>query len=92
MRQSLLIFLSVFLLTATANTAQAFDEKDLAKLNQTKKCVKCDLTGAKLRSANLLYANLTEADLTNAKHSEANMNSANLAKTKIQQAKIQNQV
>ena len=49
MKQSLLLFLSVFLLTATANTAQAFDKKDLAKLKKTKKCVKCDLSGADLK-------------------------------------------
>ena len=51
MKQSLLFFLSVFLLTATANTAQAFDKKDLAKLKETKKCVKCDLSGADLKGA-----------------------------------------
>ena len=64
MKQSLLLFLSVFLLTATANTAQAFDKKDLAKLKKTKKCVKYDLSKANLIGANLYDAKLSEATWT----------------------------
>ena len=77
MKQSLLLFLSVFLLMATANTAQAFYKKDLAKLKKTKTCVKCDLSGANLKGSNLSkvkllntvakYANLTGASWPNHK-------------------------
>ena len=66
MKQSLLIFLSVFLLTATANTAQAFNAKDLQKLKQTKECPKCDLRSANLTGANLKGAYLRRADLSGA--------------------------
>ena len=66
MKQSLLIVLSVFLLTATANTAQAFDEKDLAKLKETKKCLRCDLRKANLSKADLSWAKLKGAKLMGA--------------------------
>ena len=79
MKQSLLIVLSVFLLTATANTAQAFDGKDLAKLNQTKKCVKCDLSGANLSGADLRRTDLSKANLSKAGLYKASLEGANLS-------------
>ena len=74
MKKSLLIILSVFLLTATANTVQAFNAKDLQKLKQTKECPKCDL-----RSANLSRANLSEADLRSANLTGAYLRGADLS-------------
>ena len=55
MKKYLSLVLCVFVLTATANTAQAFDKKDLAKLKKTQrigiaKCIKCNLGGAILKS------------------------------------------
>ncbi len=49
MKKYLSLVLCVFVLTATANTAQAFDKKDLAKLKKTRQCIKCNLIGANLR-------------------------------------------
>ena len=49
MKKYLSLVLCVFVLTATANTAQAFDKKDLAKLKKTNQCIKCNLVGANLR-------------------------------------------
>ena len=39
MKKYLSLVLCVFVLTATANTAQAFDKKDLAKLKKTNQCI-----------------------------------------------------
>jgi uncharacterized protein YjbI with pentapeptide repeats len=58
MKQSLLIVLSVFLLTATANTAQAWDKKDMAKLMKPNDCQNCNLSGANLLKVVLSKANL----------------------------------
>ena len=79
MKQSLLIFLSVFLLTATANTAQAFNAKDLQKLKQTKECPKCDLRSANLSRAKLIGADLREADLRSANLTGAYLRGADLS-------------
>ena len=50
-----------------ANNAAAFDRNDLQKLNDTGNCVKCDLSGAHLRSINLKGANLKGAVLVDAR-------------------------
>jgi hypothetical protein len=66
MKKYFSLALSVFLLTATANTAQAFDKKDLAKLKKTQNCIKCALSKADLMDARLTGANLTKAYLSGA--------------------------
>ena len=88
MKQSLLIFLSVFLLTATANTAQAFDGKDLAKLKKTKKCVKCDFSNMTKRWARMMPTNLTGADLSGANLDGADLSLAKLKGAKLKGAKL----
>ena len=90
MKKYLSLALCVFVLTATANTAQAFDKKDLAKLKKTNQCIRCklieaDLIGADLRGANLSRANLSVARLTN-----ANLGGANLTKATLSRARLTN--
>ena len=63
MKKYLSLALCVFVLTATANTAQAFDKKDLAKLKKTNQCIRCKLIEAYLRGANLQKATLRRANL-----------------------------
>jgi uncharacterized protein YjbI with pentapeptide repeats len=67
MRQFLLIAVSLFALAATANTAQAFKQKDLDKLLAPPQCIKCDLSGANLEGANLKGGHLKRANLREAK-------------------------
>ena len=87
MKKYLSVALSVFLLTATANTAQAFDKNHLAQLKKTNQCntklplsapskTMCNLSYAQLSGANLYKANLTGANLTKAKLIGANLSGA----------------
>ena len=50
-----------------ATQALAFDAADLARLDGTGKCVKCDLRGADLRETKLREADLKGVDLSGAK-------------------------
>ena len=90
------------MLTATANTAQAFDKKDLSKVKKTWSCIQCNLVGANLRklgwlnvfgkvdlrSANLSRANLTKAKLRKALLTRADLSGANLTKATLWRAKL----
>ena len=100
MKKYLSLVLCVFVLTATANTAQAFDKKDLAKLKKTNQCIKCNLIGANLsgdnlggadlRYANLNGANLSGANLRGAYLSWANLSKVNLTKATLSRARLTN--
>ena len=88
MKKYLSVALSVFLLTATANTAQAFDKNHLAQLKKTRTCIKCDLSNlskaqGKLGNVNLTGANLSRANLTKSNLSGANLTKANLYKANL---------
>ena len=83
MKKYLSLALCVFVLTATANTAQAFDKKDLAKLKKTNQCIKCNLIGANLSGDNLGGADLTDANLVQARLSGANLSGTNLYKANL---------
>ena len=41
-----------------------FQQEDLDKLHRTNECIRCDLSGANLRSANLSRANLRSSNLS----------------------------
>jgi len=102
MKKYLSLVLCVFVLTATANTAQAFDKKDLSKVKKTWSCIQCNLVGANLRklgwlnvfgkvdlrSANLSRANLTKAKLRKALLTRADLSGANLTKAKLIKANL----
>ena len=102
MKQSLLIILSVFLLTATANTAQAAglakakNSKGTAwdlvsRLKQTKRCPKCNLTGFNLKGANLTGAKLSGANLRKANLTKViGLRTANLTKANLRRANLKN--
>ena len=61
----------------------AYKKSDLKKLRDTKKCIKCDLSGANLQFTNLSGANLQNANLKGANLRGANLRGANLNKTKL---------
>jgi len=63
LKKYLSLVLSVFVLTATVNTAQAFNKNHLTQLKKTYQCPKCDLRGANLSGANLTFANLQGSNL-----------------------------
>ena len=101
MKKYLSLALCVFVLTATANTAHAFDKKDLAKLKKTKggskvyqvqpergHLRKTDLIGANLSKANLIMANLTKANLYKANLTGANLGGANLTRGRPERANL----
>ena len=95
MKKYLSLALCVFVLTATANTAQAFDKKDLAKLKKTNQCIRCKLIEADLRRPTWSWptdgANLTDGQpesrptewgqTDEARLSRANLSGANLIAT-----------
>jgi uncharacterized protein YjbI with pentapeptide repeats len=63
-------------------------KSNLAKLLKTKKCQKCDLSGANLTDLNLDEADLTEAHLNGATLSLANLKGANLTKANLEKAEL----
>jgi uncharacterized protein YjbI with pentapeptide repeats len=69
----------VALLAAEAANTHAFEAEDLEKLEQTGRCIKCDLFGAKLSVANLPGVNLSGADLSRASLTGADLSGANLS-------------
>ena len=71
-------FARVALLVAEAANAHAFKAEDLEKLKETGRCIKCDLSGAKLNVANLPGVNLSGADLSRASLTGADLSRANL--------------
>ena len=61
----------------------AYKKSDLKKMRDTKKCIKCDLSGANLQFTNLSGANLNKANLNKAILSETNLNKANLRRSDL---------
>ena len=78
MKKYLSLVLCVFVLTATANTAQAFDKNHLAQLKKTRTCIKCDLSNLSKAQGKLGNVNLSRANLSNAYLLSANLRWANL--------------
>ena len=66
----------------------AYKKSDLKKLRDTKKCIKCDLSGANLQYTNLNGANLSETNLNKANLNKANLNKANLNKANLNKANL----
>jgi len=66
----------------------AYKNSDLKKLKNTKKCIKCDLSGANLQYTNLSGSNLNKANLSKANLSKANLNKANLSETNLNKANL----
>lgn len=83
------LIISVFL----AETAFSFSPADMKKLNTSKVCPDCDLSGADLSNLDLSFANLSgaillKADLTGANLTDADLSGANLTDAKLSRAKL----
>lgn len=81
-----LTFLTTALLLTLAGLAlpaKAENPEHAKQLLSTKKCQKCDLTGAGLVFANLTGVDLSGSDLSGANLSRANLTNANLSGTKL---------
>ena len=61
----------------------AYKKSDLKKLRDTKKCIKCDLSGANLQYTNLSETNLNNANLRRSDLTGADLTGANLNKAKL---------
>ena len=61
----------------------AYKKSDLKKLRDTKKCIKCDLSGANLQYTNLSETNLNKANLRRSDLTGADLTGANLNKAKL---------
>ena len=61
----------------------AYKKSDLKKLRDTKKCIKCDLSGA-----NLQYTNLSETNLINANLRRSDLTGADLTGAILNKAKL----
>ena len=66
----------------------AYKKSDLKKLRDTKKCIKCDLSGANLQFTNLSGANLQFTNLSGANLNKANLNKAILSETNLNKANL----
>ena len=66
----------------------AYKKSDLKKLRDTKKCIKCDLSGANLQFTNLSGANLQFSNLSAANLNKANLNKAILSETNLNKANL----
>ena len=85
----LIIFLSLILSCFfLSGEVFAYKKSDLKKLRDTKKCIKCDLSGANLQYTNLNGANLSETNLNKANLNKANLNKANLNKANLNKANL----
>ncbi len=67
------------LLAAVAGYAHAFEAEDLEKLEETGRCIECDLFGAELIGANLTEVDLSGADLNRASLIGADLSGAKLS-------------
>ena len=67
-----------------------FLESDFDKLERTKNCAKCDLSGANLSGANLSGADLTEAELTGASLTGANLTRTIFCETEMTDGTMNN--
>lgn len=101
-RLPVMMFFIIFMFFVTS-VCYGFDKPQLEKFLKTKKCQKCDLSGAdlsgrNLSGANLNGANLASADLTGTKlqgadltgtdMTLANLAGANLTKAKLNKANL----
>ncbi len=85
----LIMFLNlILLLFFLSGELFAYKNSDLKKLKNTKKCIKCDLSGANLQYTNLSGSNLNKANLSKANLSKANLNKANLSETNLNKANL----
>ena len=85
----LIMFLNlILLLFFLSGGLFAYKNSDLKKLKNTKKCIKCDLSGANLQYTNLSGSNLNKANLSKANLSKANLNKANLSETNLNKANL----
>ena len=70
---------AVALLVAMTGAAQASKPEDVARLQKTRSCANCDLSGADLSGYSLAKADLSRADLSGAKLYKVDLSNANLS-------------
>ena len=80
----------LFFFVAAPWEVGAWDQIDYQRLMATKKCVKCDLTGAYLSGADLVFTNLFGANLSGADLNKVNLSSADLTETDMCETKMPN--
>jgi|GEM_PF-2734172 len=85
-----LLFATSVVLTSLsfAATATAANPDHVKRLQETKECPRCDLSGADLRGLNLSFAILADADLRGAKLQGANLSNADLTRANLSQADL----
>ena len=87
--------LALYFLFAGTVTADAFNQKSLDRLEETKSCLRCDLrwaklSGADLEGSKLAGAYLIKADLQEANLAKANLGGARLAGANLRGANLRN--
>ena len=65
-----------------------FKDEDLEKLHRTNECIRCDLSGADLRSANLSRAKLRSSNLSGATLRGATLDEVNLSLADVSEAEL----
>jgi len=85
----LIIFLSLILSCFfLSGEVFAYKKSDLKKLRDTKKCIKCDLSGANLQYTNLNGAILSETNLNKANLRRSDLTGADLTGANLNKAKL----
>ena len=70
------------------STVNAGNSQDLQKLNLTRECVQCDLSGVNLRGAHLIGADLRGANLSGANLEGVNLEGADLTNANLKGANL----
>jgi len=84
----LTIIMAVLCFNVSLTTLYGFDEKHVQGLKKTNKCIKCDLSGAKLNNFDMEYADLSSANLSGADLSNSMMGNTNLTKANLSGANL----
>ncbi|MBA4417234.1 MAG: pentapeptide repeat-containing protein [Syntrophus sp. (in: bacteria)] len=82
------LWVALFLLHLIPGTSYGFNQADLDKLLETKKCQWCDLGNADLSGAQLSGADVSGANLYGANLSKANLSGANLSAAYLHSADL----
>jgi hypothetical protein len=87
-KEILIIIMVVVCFFGSLSVLYGFDEKQVQALKKTNKCMKCDLSGAKLNNLDLEYADISSANLSGADLSNSMLSNANLTKANLSGANL----